>query len=175
MPQTGRPGRETHGVFESAAKRLREQERNAALRAQAGEKIATALPPLYRQHKAAAAQAHMRETGINWESLYLPKVDHVRPEATDRLSVLSTENIRNLTRRLAPLAADEKGFLDAFLKTPLYATHASDGPVVNSETGTFRLFSRETLTDRDIDFDHSNTSDADIQELGGIVALTTSF
>lgn len=83
------------------------------------------------------------------------------------LKELSNDNLGELRTALSetPLRSHEKKFIDDFLKTPMFITHATHANVIDPQ-GSAVLFSRQKMVERGMSFPSKNTSQDDIKGLG---------
>lgn len=117
----------------------------------AASKVADVL----RQGIGNAAQRKMLESGPEWE---------LGPKDSKSAAGISNANVSKLRQQLTPLRDYEKSFMDTFLKTRLYATHATRPGALNEKDGKVALFSRQKLSERGIDFPVGNTEGQDIED-----------
>lgn len=117
----------------------------------AASKVADVL----RQGIGNAAQRKMLENGPEWD---------LGPKDPKSAAGISSANLSQLRKQLTPLRDYEKSFMDTFLKTRLYATHATRPGALNEKDGNVALFSRQKLSERGIDFPVGNTEGQDIED-----------
>ncbi|HHR6406776.1 TPA: DUF4116 domain-containing protein [Providencia alcalifaciens] len=113
-----------------------------------------------RQVIANQSYNHMFQNGAMWSE----RAEGQTELGFRAMQKLSSENIRQLSRELAPLNQEEISFLDNLLQMPFTATHASDANIVN-EKGILSLFSRKKLEQRGIEFDATHSGKEDINRL----------
>jgi len=76
---------------------------------------------------------------------------------------ISSNNISALRLALAPLREYETKFIDHFLATRLFATHATRPGALDDQSGHVSIFSRAKLQERGIEFPETNTEAQDIE------------
>lgn len=125
------------------------------------EAAAKVIVEAFRDNTARTVRQNMLFNGADWRATAGPD------GRTMPLKELSADNLAELRTGLSetPLRTHEKQFIDNFLKTPLFMTHATNSPVVDPR-GNVALFSRKKLDERGIGFQQANTTEDDISALG---------